>query len=119
MADPTRIDRHTVAAEDVAEIPLWLRTHGASPRAIPAVVARARASLALPQPTDPDALEAIWRDGRTWSSCHGCGRSVAAVARVGEEPDYESSTARLCRDCLLAALALLPEGVEVAPPHAP
>lgn len=114
-----RIDRHTVAAGDVAEMPLWLRTHGAQPWAIPAVVARVRASLTLPQPIDPDALEAIWRDGRTWPTCHGCGRSVAAVARVGEEPDYESSTARLCRDCLLAALALLPEGVEVAPPHAP
>jgi hypothetical protein len=39
--------------------------------------------------------------------CDGCDKDVEAAVTVGEEPDYESSTATLCEACLRAALALL------------
>lgn len=49
--------------------------------------------------------------------CGGCDRKVAIVVRVGERPDYETQTAYLCRDCLLEALALAPDPVEVVQPN--
>ena len=60
---------------------------------------------------DPDAVESMTNRGRTWISCHECGQSVAAVIEMGED-GYE---VRACRDCLLAALELLPEPREVMP----
>ena len=39
--------------------------------------------------------------------CHECGKESWDLVMLGKEPDYESSTARICRDCLKAALALL------------
>ena len=47
---------------------------------------------------------------RRWKSdeqCDACGEVVDRVVTVGEEPDYESSTATLCRTCLVEALAVL------------
>jgi len=69
---------------------------------------------------DPDACDAVirqqiaihtWPSGETptWTNvptCDECGQSKDAVVRVGEEPDYESSTAFVCRDCLSEALGL-------------
>ena len=37
--------------------------------------------------------------------CNGCGTYVPAIAVVGDAPDYESSTAQLCRPCVEDALA--------------
>lgn len=70
---------------------------------------------------DPDACDAVIRqqiDMHTWPSgntptwtdvptCDECGQSKDAVVRIGEEPDYESSTAFVCRDCLSEALGLV------------
>ena len=42
-----------------------------------------------------DAIIPGWIDLR----CHECGLSATAVVEVGEEPDYESSTAHLCFSC--------------------
>jgi len=70
---------------------------------------------------DPDACDAVirqqidmhkWPSGKTptWTdvpTCDECGQSKDAVVRVGEEPDYESSTAFVCRDCLSEALGLV------------
>ena len=70
---------------------------------------------------DPDACDAVirqqidthaWPSGNTptWTSvpaCDECGHSKDAVVRLGEEPDYESSTAFVCRDCLSEALGLV------------
>ncbi len=78
---------------------------------------------------DPDACDAVirkqihmhyWASGNipTWTSvpaCNECGESKDAVVRVGEEPDYESSTAFVCRDCLSEALGLV--GFPVPPNH--
>jgi hypothetical protein len=47
---------------------------------------------------------------RSWTivpRCHGCGLGAELVVEVGEEPDYESSTATLCESCLRDALATL------------
>ena len=56
------------------------------------------ASVAAQFPKNPPAIR-----------CHECGASgLPAAVVVGEPPDYESSTATLCRACIVAALALLP-----------
>jgi hypothetical protein len=43
----------------------------------------------------------------TRNECQSCGDDVDAAVIVGQEPDYESATARLCKSCLQAALDLL------------
>lgn len=69
------------------------------------------ALAALGSDPDPDAVDRIIGSGG-WTAvpkCDECGRDdLSAVVQVGEEPDYESATAKLCRDCLARALALLP-----------
>jgi hypothetical protein len=66
---------------------------------------------ALRLDVDPDVVESMTHRGRTWISCHECGQAVAAVVEMGED-GYE---VRTCRDCLIAALDLLPEPREVMP----
>lgn len=41
--------------------------------------------------------------------CHECEEPALAVAQVGEEPYYESATARLCLGCLKKAVLLIEE----------
>lgn len=64
---------------------------------------------------DPDEIDRMKGDNETWSDCEWCGRKVAAVALVGDGNDPNGVVVRLCRDCLIAALELLPEPVEVMP----
>jgi hypothetical protein len=68
--------------------------------------------LALGPDPEPEAVDrAIGNE--SWTdpgSCDGCKEKAPALVRVGEEPDYESSTAALCRACLREAMSLLPEG---------
>lgn len=40
-------------------------------------------------------------------SCDECGQETWQLVQIGEKPDYESSTAEVCADCLRAALRLL------------
>lgn len=57
---------------------------------------------------DIDAVMGI-ANGHSWCavSCNGCEKSVHDdVVFVGDEPDYESSSATLCVSCLREALAL-------------
>lgn len=62
---------------------------------------------------DPDAVDRIIGN-KSWTStpiCHGCGRDGhEAIVRIGEEPGHGSSTAHLCRECLLEALKLFTPG---------
>lgn len=47
---------------------------------------------------------------RSWvgpGACHECKTETWDLVQVGEEPDYESSTACLCANCLEAALRLV------------
>lgn len=90
-----------------------------SPGWHPSVLVRYRAVVDLgPDPSakaimaaQHDAMMAIgahpYSDLRPVVGCMGCGREVASVVQVGEEPDYESATTDLCRDCLIEALAAL------------
>jgi hypothetical protein len=46
---------------------------------------------------------------RGWASpptCNECGDRGQPVVQLGQEPDYESSTAWICLDCLRRAVAL-------------
>ena len=60
---------------------------------------------------------------RSWTrlECHECGREVDAVVEVGEKPDYESATAKLCKDCAekAASIWLNPGGLGTAARKAP
>lgn len=45
----------------------------------------------------------------SWTAlvCDGCDASVKDAVQVGDPVDYDSSTAVLCRDCVVEALELL------------
>ena len=74
----------------------------------PAVAARLAALGENPSPQQVN--DAIGNDRWTQPpSCSECDSESAAIVQVGEEPDYESSTAWLCRDCVVKALALFDE----------
>lgn len=65
------------------------------------------ALLALPVDATADQIDAlIGNSSWTHKYCGGCGGSFTEVIQVGAEPDYESGTALLCRNCLLEAAAL-------------
>ena len=40
------------------------------------------------------------------STCHECGVDTWDAVQLGQEPDYESSTANICKSCLEKALSL-------------
>lgn len=51
-----------------------------------------------PHPDDVDKIIG----NTSWTACHcdECRDSVEYVVMVGQEPDYDSATAHLCRDCI-------------------
>ena len=60
---------------------------------------------------DPDAVDAAignssWTD--LWR-CDECDSQAAVIVRLGEEPDYESSTAYVCLPCLRKAVGMAEE----------
>lgn len=66
--------------------------------------------LALGATPNPDDVDRIIGN-RSWTEpgyCSECDMGAAALVMVGQEPDYESSTAYLCRECLAKAKDLLP-----------
>jgi len=44
-----------------------------------------------------------------YSYCDECDECFNTVVELGEEPDYESATARICGECLKKAMALFEE----------
>lgn len=54
---------------------------------------------------DPAEVDAIIGNG-SWTrvSCDQCRKEVEEAVIVGQEPDYESCTATLCRRCVAAAV---------------
>lgn len=63
---------------------------------------------ALESPIDPDQVDAIIGN-KSWTQvdcCSECEARVDVVVEIGQEPDYESSTAWVCLPCLRAAVAL-------------
>lgn len=40
-------------------------------------------------------------------TCDDCGKHVEAIVQLGQEPDYDSSTANVCDDCIRKACELI------------
>lgn len=56
--------------------------------------------------TEERAKEILGNDSWTRNKCDECEKDVYATIQLGQEPDYESSTANICLDCLNKAVAL-------------
>jgi len=63
-------------------------------------------SLNLDIVSADDVNKIIGNNSWTALSCDECKKDVEAIIVVGEEPDYESSTARVCFDCIRKAAAM-------------
>lgn len=62
-----------------------------------------------PTPTPEQVNAVLGGDGWTKPyACGVCGERRDAVCEIGQQPDYESSTAYVCRPCLTKALAEAP-----------
>jgi hypothetical protein len=58
--------------------------------------------------TAKDVAEIIGNN--SWAgmlTCDECGKEAWDLVQLGEEPDYESSTASICVDCLKKAVELI------------
>ena len=102
---PTRIDRHTLARDFIQHAIRWCAQYGHNDRM--------SKIAALDPDSDPDVVDRARGYNTTWSTCSGCARVVAVVVRVGDVAQREIAETCLCRDCLIEALALAPEPVEV------
>lgn len=54
---------------------------------------------------------AIGNTSWTMITCHECGQDCTDVVQIGQEPDYESSTANVCVACIEKALRLFREPI--------
>lgn len=54
--------------------------------------------------TTEDVVAIVGNGSWTRTACDECGADVDAVVQLGQEPDYESSTAMVCEACLRSAL---------------
>lgn len=107
-----RIDRRINAALIIGRAKERLDRIAAGTIRVNAEVCAAWTAIAaLPPDVDPTVIDGMDFCANTWSSCDLCGARVSAVVEMGEE-GYE---VRTCRDCLIAALELLPEPREVMP----
>ena len=98
---PVRITERDLIRERIQAAPSWLSQHERG--GIPEVVARMKKIAALdPETATQDDLVSAG-DSRQKVICDGCGKSVTDAVRVGEEPDYESRDAMLCRSCIVEA----------------
>lgn len=71
------------------------------------MVGRELAALNVETATAMQVAEIIGHNG--WvkpQKCDECGTESWKIVQIGEEPDYESSTANICADCIRKALAL-------------
>ena len=55
--------------------------------------------------------EILGRDMVYRLECNECGEVAEALVQIGEEPNYETNTAYVCRACLERALRLVTEGI--------
>lgn len=56
--------------------------------------------------TKERANEIIGNTSWTQNNCDECGKDSDSVVQLGQEPDYDSSTANICFDCLRKAITL-------------
>ena len=57
-------------------------------------------------PTAEEVNSVIGNTSWTDCRCDECGKQVEKVVQLGQEPDYESSTANICFPCLKKAVNL-------------
>jgi hypothetical protein len=55
-------------------------------------------------PTPEEVNKAIGNSSWTDVRCDECNKYVEEVVQVGEELDYESATANICKPCLILAM---------------
>lgn len=55
-------------------------------------------------PNPEDVNRVIGNSSWTDVKCDECGKYVEEVVQLGEEPDYESCTANICKSCLTLAM---------------
>ena len=65
------------------------------------------AALPKSERTPARIAEIIGNDSWSVVECDQCGKRVPVAVTVGQQPDYETSTATICEPCLRRALALL------------
>lgn len=73
---------------------------------VPRLMLAALESLDKETATAADVSLICGNDSWVQIKCDECGESVDAVIRVGQEPDYDSSTASLCFGCVRAAATI-------------
>ena len=101
---PKKITRTTLAAEAAQR---WDNQYGTGAASDKQAISRWLHRLgAAPSPDDVDKAigNKSWTSVPACDSC--CQEGLEAVVEVGQTPDYDSATARLCEDCILAAAAL-------------
>lgn len=59
------------------------------------------------KPTTEEHIKRIIGNN-SWTSnvCHECGNDSEIIIQLGEEPDYDSATVKICQECLKKALSL-------------
>lgn len=62
-----------------------------------------------PTPNPDDVDSAIGTSGWTTLRCDECREIVERAVQLGQEPDYESSTAIVCQECITRAVLLVTE----------
>jgi len=60
--------------------------------------------------TEEDIEEIIGNDSWTSNRCNQCRNETDVLIRLGEEPDWESNTFFICKDCLEKAINLIKDG---------
>lgn len=63
-------------------------------------------ALDLETATEKDISDIIGNESWTRLECDECDKEVETVIMLGQEPDYESSTACICPNCLAKATNL-------------
>lgn len=110
-----RIDRRTQAQAFITRAIHWWRRHGADESPERAATRERMSEIAgMNIETAPDEIDRRIGTSATWSECALCRRYVGSVVEVIEGAG-DVVPVHLCRDCLSAAIDLLPEAVEVAP----
>lgn len=110
-----RIDRRTQAQAFITRAIQWWRRHGADESPERAEIRERMSEIAgINIETAPDEIDRRIGTAATWIECALCRRYVGAVVEVIEGAGDVVSV-HLCRDCLIAALELLPEPREVMP----
>ena len=76
------------------------------------------ALLALGEnPLSDDVDRVLGRKGFTWNQCGECKEYVDCIVSIGEEPDWETRTAYVCRSCLVKAIELIDSGAAAHANH--